>query len=185
MSVDQNFRSALNGFSRSDVVNYIEESSIAHEKALRQLRDENEKLRARVSALEKERDALNAELTRAKETPAPEEPEPEAAPAAAPETVPAAAPTAGELAAYRRAEAAERAAKKRAAELCRQVNEVVLNASARFDESGSQVDSLMQDLSISLRRLTTTFTAFKQTFDETSDKLRRTELLDAPDDSAV
>ena len=51
MSLDRNFRAALNGFNRSDVVNYIEESSISHEKALRQLRDENAKLRADLERL--------------------------------------------------------------------------------------------------------------------------------------
>ena len=45
MTLDRNFRAAINGFNRSDVVNYIEECSINHERALRQLRDENARLR--------------------------------------------------------------------------------------------------------------------------------------------
>jgi len=181
MSMDRNFRSALSGFNRSDVVNFIEESSIAHEKAIRQLKDENEKLRARVEALEREHETLAVEAAAA---PQPEpQPEPQLTPAPEPtapagteETAPA--PSESELAAYRRAEAVERAAQRRAAALCREVNGIVENASARFGEAGSGVDTLMQDLSITLRRLTDTFAEFKLAFDDTSDAFRKTELLD-------
>ena len=39
MSDFSRFRSAFNGFSRTDVVNYIEETSAAHQKAIEQLAD--------------------------------------------------------------------------------------------------------------------------------------------------
>ena len=40
------FRSALGGFNREDVANFIESQSIAHQKELRALREENAKLTA-------------------------------------------------------------------------------------------------------------------------------------------
>ena len=44
MSDFSRFRSAFNGFSRTDVVNYIEETSAAHQKAIEQLEGENQHL---------------------------------------------------------------------------------------------------------------------------------------------
>ena len=44
MSDFAKFRSAFNGFSRTAVVNYIEETSAAHQKALRKLEDEKQAL---------------------------------------------------------------------------------------------------------------------------------------------
>lgn len=49
MSTPQNFRSALNGFNREDVVNYISFLSNKHENQLNALRTENEELRGAVS----------------------------------------------------------------------------------------------------------------------------------------
>lgn len=42
MSDFSRFRTAVGGFSRTDVVNYIEETSAAHQKALRKLEDEKQ-----------------------------------------------------------------------------------------------------------------------------------------------
>ena len=44
MSDFSRFRSAFNGFSRTDVVNYIEETSAAHQKAIEQLEGEKQQL---------------------------------------------------------------------------------------------------------------------------------------------
>lgn len=183
MAVDRNFRAALNGFNRSDVVNYIEESSISHEKALRQLRDENARLRADLEKLQAEQEA-QAELT----DPPMEANEPaqdvsecavdEDAPAEAPEAS-ISAPSERELAAYRRAEAAERSARQRATRLCRQVNDIVETASRQFSESGADVESLMSDLNICLRRLNDTFAELRLTFDETNSAFASIEPLEA------
>ena len=40
------FRTAVSGFNRTDVVNYIESASMEHQKALRKLTDERDKLAA-------------------------------------------------------------------------------------------------------------------------------------------
>ena len=182
MPVDRNFRAALNGFNRSDVVNYIEECSINHEKALRQLRDENARLRADLERLQAEKDELDrqAEALEAAEE-APEEPEVQPAPEL---EAPAAQPAAGqELEAYRRAEAVERSAQKRAARLCRQVNEVVENATRQFESSGADVEALMSDLNICLRRLNDTFAELRLAFDDTSAAFAGIELLDEDEEA--
>ncbi len=177
MTLDRNFRAAINGFNRSDVVNYIEECSINHERALRQLRDENARLRADLQKLQAEKDALEANQTE------PEEAEPEAEPQPQPEPVPEApaaqepASSGEELAAYRRAEAVERAARNRAAALCRQVNEIVDNASRKFETSRGDVNALMSDLNICLRRLNDTFADLRLTFDDTAGAFASVEPL--------
>lgn len=179
MALDRNFRAALNGFNRSDVVSYIEECSINHERALRQLRDENARLRADLEKLQAEKDALVA----AAEPDDVPEPEPEPAPAVeepvAPEEAPAASPTSEqELAAYRRAEAVERGARRRAAALCRQVNEIVESATQQFSSSRADVDALMSDLNICLRRLNDTFAELRMAFDDTSAAFSAVEPLE-------
>ena len=123
----ENFRSALHGFNRTDVVQFIQAQTVEHEKALRLLREENARLqealeaaRAETAEVTASRDALAAQL----ENPA--QPAPEAAPAepsldapmASAATVVCAAPSNFnelELAAYRRAEMTERMARERAA----------------------------------------------------------------------
>lgn len=174
MALDKNFRSALNGFNRSDVVHYIEESTIAQEKALRQLRDENTKLRTAMDKLRAEKDELSEALTvtgasadTQSAAPTPDAQQ-DAAPAQAPVPPAVHVPSEQELSAYRRAEATERNARLRARKLCRQVNEIMENAATKMEESSDDVQTLMQDLSINLRRLTDTFAALKLTFDDTS-----------------
>ena len=59
------FRTAVSGFNRTDVVNYIESTSIEHQKALRKLTDERDKLSAENARLQSELAALQAQLTQA------------------------------------------------------------------------------------------------------------------------
>lgn len=179
--MDRNFRAALNGFNRNDVVNYIEESAINHEKALRQLRDENTRLRADLERLQAEKDALESQYLAA--TSATEEEDQaicECADAVEAEIEPdaASAVTELELAAYRRAEAAERNAQNRAAKLCSQVNEIVETAAKQFEESDADVQALMSDLNICLRRLNDTFAELRLTFDNTSNAFSQLEALE-------
>ena len=46
------FRTAVSGFNRTDVVNYIESASMEHQKALRKLTDERDKLAAENAQLQ-------------------------------------------------------------------------------------------------------------------------------------
>ena len=66
----ESFRSALNGFNRTDVVNFIQRQTVEHEKSMRILREENARLKQVASepkldeeAVQAEKDALNAQLT--------------------------------------------------------------------------------------------------------------------------
>ncbi len=55
------FRSALNGFNRTDVVQFIQQQTMEHEKNLRVLRDENRNLKQCISDGVSEREALRKE----------------------------------------------------------------------------------------------------------------------------
>lgn len=157
MAVGGNFRTAWNGFNRSDVVNYIEECAANYERSLRQLRSENAQLRADL-------DALRAQCEAREEAPAAEPP----APPAPPEPVPA-PPAADELEAYRRAEAVERGARQRAARMEAQVNAIVASAVEKFDAAGADVEAQMSDLSLCLRRLNDTLAQLRLTFGSVTD----------------
>ncbi len=137
MAATDNFRSSLHGFNRADVVQFIQQQTTAHEKALRLKKDENTRLqeeleqaREEIERLTAEKEALAMELEVAKLAVLEEvkEPEPTPEPVAEPTSVleapiappaPVAAPVMSdfnemELAAYRRAEMTERMARERA-----------------------------------------------------------------------
>ena len=56
------FRTAVSGFNRTDVVNYIESASMEHQKALRKLTDERDKLVAENAQLQTQLTGLQARL---------------------------------------------------------------------------------------------------------------------------
>ena len=62
MSDVSRFRSAINGFNRTDVVNYVESISVEHQKQLRQLQNELAQLRAENGTLSAEKDALTEKV---------------------------------------------------------------------------------------------------------------------------
>ena len=62
MSDFSKFRTAVSGFNRTDVVNYIESTSIEHQKALRKLTDERDKLAAENARLQVELAGLQKRL---------------------------------------------------------------------------------------------------------------------------
>lgn len=158
MAAPLNFRSALNGFNRADVVQFIQNQTTEHEKALRLLREENARLR-------EELDVLRAQLaqrpTEPEPVPAPVElPEPPAAsepePVAAPDLDAPIAPAASvvsvapaefnelELAAYRRAELAERIAKERAAASAERMRSVFAQADEKLNVTAQDFATLME-----------------------------------------
>lgn len=136
------FRTALGGFHKGDVTAYIEKLASQHrsellemEKLVTQLRSENQSLQQQVSIL-----MLS---TPVKEDPMPE-PQPEAVPEPVHEPVPVAEPEPQpelnvlELQAYRRAEAVERMANRRAKKLyegLNSMNEETLNQFKTADEA--------------------------------------------------
>ncbi|MFR7744590.1 MAG: hypothetical protein ACLU3I_15990 [Acutalibacteraceae bacterium] len=66
MSDFSKFRTAVSGFNRTDVVNYIESTSIEHQKALRKLTDERDKLAAENARLQVELAGLQKRLEQAR-----------------------------------------------------------------------------------------------------------------------
>ena len=174
------FRSALHGFNRYDVVNYIEKASGEHERALRELQKENAALSEQVRALESEREATLEELQTLRDSSAAAEAEKDelsallaaseeenaslreqlaAVPAPEPEQPESepepAAPSSDalELAAYRRAEAVERGAVERAGALYDRMSGVCQSLSDRVQASGNEVSLLYTELSDSLGRM--------------------------------
>lgn len=154
MAAMQNFRSALGGFNREDVVAYIEYINNKHNSQVNQLNteigalreevtelrarpvrdpameEELEALRAGRTALEQEVVDLRAELDATKA-------ELEAARAAANRPK-----TDSELEAYRRAERAERIAAERVAQLYNHANGVLADATHKADDLTTRVCSI-------------------------------------------
>ena len=126
------FRSALGGFHRGDVSKYISETAAAHQA-------QTERLQEQIAALEQENEALRAQLEALQEPHAEEEESalielPEEAPAEeAPPEEPEASLRDRELAAYRRAEAAERLANLRARKVYEDLQTVCGESSREFD----------------------------------------------------
>lgn len=126
------FRSALGGFHRGDVSKYISETAAAHQA-------QTERLQEQIAALEQENEALRAQLEALQEPHAEEEESalielPEEAPAEeAPPEEPEESLRDRELAAYRRAEAAERLANLRARKVYEDLQTVCGESSREFD----------------------------------------------------
>lgn len=211
MSDFSRFRSAFNGFSRTDVVNYIEETSAAHQKAIEQLEGEKQQLmqendhllaenarltteladlRAAQEKLKEEDSALSQQIVTlsqeaselaeraqkeledlkaaqaepAQETQesAPAEPEmPDGEPEADAENL-----QTQELAAYRRAEQAERNAMARARKLREQLNLLCEQSKDRYLDAGEEISALSSDLSAGLTRLSETLADIQVIFDD-------------------
>ena len=128
MTYTDNFRTAMRGFNRTDVVQFIQRLTAEHEKELRALREENERLTNALDAAQTdlqaavdEKAVLEDQLLALREQPeeaeaaTPDVLDAPIAPAEAVSTPAGANLTELELAAYRRAEMAERLARERAA----------------------------------------------------------------------
>ena len=153
MAAFQNFRSAVGGFNREDVVRYIEYINNKHSSQINQLNTEMQALQeelaklrgnadlsaqleeanARIAQLEQERDALAAQVEQIADRPQ----------------------TENELEAYRRAERAERIAADRVAQLYNQANGALADATAKADDTATQVGELTDALMVQLQQLQT------------------------------
>ena len=154
-----NFRSALSGFNRQDVVNYIEYTNSKHQGVINQLmadiatlQEENaslrqgpdlqakcdqqaqiiDDLRAQVQALTEQLDNLAQRRN--------EE----------------------ELETYRRAERIERKAKERSELIYQTANGVLADATAKVDEATAQISGIVDQVSAQLAVLQTAVTSSKQ-----------------------
>ena len=159
------FRSSLGGFNREDVANYIETQSIAHQKELRALREENARL---IAERDEARQALAAMQAQADEKADADETQQEPLPQQL--DLPA-----DELEAYRRAEAAERNARERAAQLREQVSALCADAGARFALRGEKVGVLAEQTEEQLRQLMQALTELREGIDLTQSEFARVE----------
>lgn len=162
MASVQNFRTALKGFNREDVVHYIEYLNAKHNAALNllkaekqdmaeeldtlrakpdlteeyaQLQEENAALAAQVAELTAQIESLNNQLEEAQQV----------------------APLADEeLEAYRRAEKAERTARERAKQIYCQATGALADATAQVDDAAEHYKILSQRITEQLSELQAT-----------------------------
>ena len=162
------FRTAVGGFNRMDVVSYIESLSMKNQQTLKKLQEENSELRRQIAQYEAASVPSEMEET-PPETVEPEVPEAEPIVHAEPDT---ASLKDQELAAYRRAEAAERTARTRATQLNQSVDEIFSEALSRFDSSSSEANALCEDLLSSYSRLQEALADIRVIYDETVSHLQ-------------
>ena len=164
MAEFQNFRSALGGFNREDVVRYIEYVNAKHAAQINQFKTELQTLQAE---LEEQRrtsytaDALSAQLFEAQTQIAQLEQA-----LAEKQGSPLPEKTTDELEAYRRAERAERRAAERVAQLYDQANAALAEAATRADASAEQVTALADSLNQQLQQLLSAISAGKSTLQD-------------------
>lgn len=148
------FRTALSGFNRADVANYIERTAREHQEEVRRLKDENTRLQA-----EKQKALAEArELTQRLEAVSQGKPDP----APAPED-----PETQELAAYRRAEAAERTANQRIRRRMDQLDELLTAACDAHAAGGEEMKALMASVTEDLDKLLSLFDRMEGSFRDT------------------
>lgn len=154
MAVSHNFRSALNGFNREDVVRYIEYLNTKQTTLVNQLTSENEDLRKKLEALE-----ATPEPTKDIEKLAALEAERDAALSEVAMLKAQLAEQAGrnlatqELEAYRRAERAERAAKERADQIYQQATGTLAQATAQVDNAAEQFRQVTERINLQMGQL--------------------------------
>ena len=174
----QNFRKAINGFNREDVVRYIEYINAKHAEELNQLRSEIEFLQeklnasvqepameeiteereeiaaARVQELEAEVQDLRNQLAAALEA--------KAAAEASRNVSTTQFRMEQELEAYRRAERTERMARERAEQVYRATNGVLADATVRVDEAASMISEMSEQVMFQLNLLQNAVSGSKQ-----------------------
>ena len=193
MAQQQTFRSALNGFNREDVVNYIEYLNTVHTAEINQLHSELEFLRNREpvvkvtpvvdeEAMAQQNDMIQQQASRIRELfdrckeledklAAAEE-----AKAHAEEKLQAVViqqnsfqtRASEELEAYRRAERIERQAKERAELLYQQSNGALAEASVRVEEAASQIGQLSDMVMAQIAQLQNAVFGTKQAMKDAS-----------------
>lgn len=178
------FRTALQGFNRTDVVNFIEATTAAHETELHQLQMENsrleqqlaeanayiEQLQQSVTTMQTPTDDYAAEPVLAVELPPLEDPLPAVSPVSQNDFEEM------ELAAYRRAEQAERQAKLRAAELYRQIDEVIAQTNDKLELDDKTLSRLIGDVSTNIAALQQTMAKIRMTMDESTRFMKKLDL---------
>lgn len=154
---NHNFRTALHGFQRDDVVQFIEAKTLEHEKELRQKNDEISRLRAQLNEANQKLDAQMVENRRL-QTVAEEAPVQPKTALDAPMAPIATEPNPDvklkemELAAYRRAEMVERHARERADEAIRRLQTVAAQSNAQIAAANQAVNAMLETICNDVRQ---------------------------------
>lgn len=183
----QNFRSALNGFNREDVVQYLEFLNNKHNAQVKQLVSDGEFLRQQLEAASKadhtrELEELKArcqelerQLSEAQSEKAALEQRCGALQQALDEAGSRSLPsqTDRELEAYRRAERAERLARERAGMICRQANGVLAQATAKVDDASGRIGDLSAKITAQLEQLCRAVDGSRLTLQDAADAMHQ------------
>lgn len=156
MATIQHFRTALGGFNRQDVVNYIEYMNNQHNAQIQQLNTQlqtalSQASPAQVSALQIQLDAANAKITELEEQLA---------------NAQAAIGHEAELETYRRAERAERAAQERSRQIYQQANAVLADTTAQTEAAANQIGQIADQVVAQLQQYQTAILETKGSFQE-------------------
>lgn len=143
----QNFRSALGGFNREDVVHYIEYMNQKHKSEVEQLNSQLQSVRGELRRLKaQDNSQLQAELEIARARCAELEQQLSQAQTSVQQPSDQPAPQPGksedELEAYRRAERAERLARERASQIYAQANAALAEATVKVEEVSDSLTTL-------------------------------------------
>lgn len=189
----ETFRTSLNGFNRTDVVQFIQKMTTNHEKELKTLREENEKssealellrddqarleaqnaeLTEKLAALEAQNAALEAQNAELTEKLAAKAAEPSPAPAAAPAAPVSAQIAEHELAAYRRAEGMERKARERAEATTKLLKGVFAKATDRLNAGSAEFAAAAEKFRADYEHMQQLLADAKGVFDASADEIR-------------
>lgn len=143
MAAIQNFRSAIGGFNREDVVRYIEYMNNKHTSELEQLKSQlqtaqeelakvdNTELLAKLEAAETRCAELEAQLAQGATAAVPQEE--------------------NELETYRRAERAERLARERASQIYAQANAALADVTVKVEAISDNMGNLYQQFDVKMQ----------------------------------
>lgn len=142
MATIQHFRTALGGFNRQDVVNYIEYLNNQHNSQIQQLNTQlqtalSQSSPAQVAGLQEQLDAANARIAQLEEQL---------------QNAEAAIGHEAELETYRRAERAERAAQERSRQIYEQANAVLADTTAQADNAAHQIGAIADQVVAQLQQ---------------------------------
>ena len=170
MAALQNFRSALNGFNREDVVHYIELINNKHNAQVNQLNTEIQALQDQLNSLlsqtaEAENLAVQLSDAQSKNTALEQELEDLRIQLQQVESRPR---TDSELEAYRRAERVERIAQERVSQLYEQANGLLADATVRTDEAVEEIGALTDQVCVQLAQLQAALSAGANTIRDTA-----------------
>lgn len=169
----ETFRTSLHGFNRTDVVQFIQKMTTAHEKELRLREEENDRMRQDLDTLRDEAAQLRAQneaLTAQVKELLQAAPEPLEHPVSEPQA--AADIAEKELAAYRRAEGMERKARERAEATTRLLKNVFAKANERLNAGSKEFSSAAETLRADYERLQQLLADAKGVFDASAEELQ-------------